>query len=133
MRHWITAVLLVLAVRAAAAQTTFSTLYSFQGGDDGSSPAALVIGLDGAVYGVTASGGPYPCGEFAHCGTVFSLKQSGAGTWVETRLHDFDVDSGDGYEPASVIAGASGELYGNEGEHANPILLFHAERPSYTI
>ncbi|MGA2594051.1 MAG: hypothetical protein ABSH32_29460 [Bryobacteraceae bacterium] len=47
---------------------TYTALYNFQGGNDGSSPAGLVLSDKGQIYGTTGSGG-----GAADAGTVFEL------------------------------------------------------------
>jgi uncharacterized repeat protein (TIGR03803 family) len=79
-----------------------TTLYSFTGGDDGSTPyAPLVLANDGKLYGTT-SGGIYGAG------TVFSITSDG----TSTTLYHFGSGT-DGVNPYSgVIIGNDGNLYG---------------------
>ena len=78
-------------------------LHSFTGGDDGGWPtAALVLNVDGNLYG-TASG----AGQFG-AGTLFKISK--AGTF--SLLHSF-TGGKDGARPmAGMIADATGALYG---------------------
>ena len=47
------------------------------------------------------------------CGTVFGLKLTARGTWVEKILHDFSNNGEDGTAPeASLVLGLAGNLYG---------------------
>jgi mannan endo-1,4-beta-mannosidase len=86
-----------------AADGTFTTLYSFTGGNDGYSPdAALVQGNDGNFYGVTSYGGANLNG------TIFRITTSG----VLTTLHAFAGGS-DGATPYGGLRQlADGNLYG---------------------
>jgi hypothetical protein len=97
---------------SASAEWKEKVLYSFQGGNDGATPAGgVVFDSAGNLYGVTTDGGtscPSP-----GCGTVFQLAPPAkkGGTWTETLLHVFDGN--DGSRPAgSVIIDAKGNLYG---------------------
>jgi uncharacterized repeat protein (TIGR03803 family) len=74
---------------------TESVLYSFTGGNDGQDPVDLDLDSNGALYGVTYSGGQY--GE----GAAFVLTQSG-GTWTESVIHNFGVNGGDGENPIGL-------------------------------
>jgi uncharacterized repeat protein (TIGR03803 family) len=79
-----------------------TVLYSFQGGNDGSTPVPGMVLENGMLYGVTSAGGA------ANDGTVFSFDTT-AGT--ETVLHAFSGT--DGQTPAyAPILGADGALYG---------------------
>ena len=93
-----------------------STLYAFQGGNDGLGPEARVLfGPDGGLYGTTTSGG------FQGYGTVFELRppvtacKSVVCPWMETVLYRF-AGGTDGGEPSGdVIFDQSGNLYGTTG------------------
>jgi hypothetical protein len=71
-------VLCVGAIPPAQAQT-FTLLYTFTGGADGSGPSGLIQDAAGNLYGITSAGGvlggicPYPEG----CGVVFKVDTSG--------------------------------------------------------
>jgi uncharacterized repeat protein (TIGR03803 family) len=91
-----------------------STLYAFQGGNDGLGPEARVIfGPDGGLYGTTTSGG------FQGYGTVFELRppvtacKSVICPWTETVLYRFQGGS-DGIDPAygDLTFDPTGNLYG---------------------
>jgi len=84
-----------------------TTLYNFQGGNDGGLPEGPIFGdPSGKIYGTTYSGGQ------ADGGTVFRLSRSADGSWTKTTLHDF-VAQGDGRTPnGGVIKGKGGALYG---------------------
>jgi uncharacterized repeat protein (TIGR03803 family) len=80
-----------------------TTLYSFQGGNDGASPSAgLMIGADGNGYGTTAYGGS------TNNGTVYKITATGQ----ETVLYSFHGGD-DGAGPLDgLIQDESGNLYG---------------------
>ncbi len=83
-----------------------NVLYSFQGGDDGASPAAGVIfGHSGELYGSTFYGG------YIEGGTVFVLAPSGGG-WTETVLSSLAYYPYGGGPLASLTLDAAGNLYG---------------------
>jgi uncharacterized repeat protein (TIGR03803 family) len=82
---------------------TFTTLYSFTGGDDGSVPVAdLIQASDGNFYGTTGFGGTQGSG------TVFSVTPAGA----LTTLHSFDfhVDGESTIAPLTQVP--DGSFYG---------------------
>lgn len=99
----------------------FTTLYSFRGGNDGTSPyGPVVIGPDGTLYGTTYQGGGSGCGG-AGCGTVFNLKPpansvtpSVFGGWTETVLYSFQGGASDGAYPAlaNLTFDSAGNIYG---------------------
>jgi len=100
-RLWTTA--LLLPVSSVQAGVTFTSLYPFTGGDDGSSPqAALVEGSDGYFYGTAFNGGANSSG------TIFKISTSGA----LTTLYSFTGGS-DGSNPqAGLTQGSDGLFYG---------------------
>jgi uncharacterized repeat protein (TIGR03803 family) len=87
---------------------TFTTLYTFQGGTDGSMPEAGVI-ADGAgnFYGTTAGGGDTKsCG--GGCGTVFTVTSAGTESVTYAFHRGLDGD----YPMASLAMDNFGNLYG---------------------
>ena len=81
---------------------TFSSLYSFTGGSDGSNcHAGLLLASDGNFYGVTESGGTYGVG------TAFRMSPRGS---LQT-LAQFDGYQG-AHPEGTLIQGADGRLYG---------------------
>jgi uncharacterized repeat protein (TIGR03803 family) len=90
-----------------------TTLWTFQDGPDGASPAAsLIADKSGNLYGTTVLGGDLNCnlspGNPPGCGVVFKLSPSGD----ETVLHTF-TDSTDGAWPSdALVMDATGNLYG---------------------
>jgi len=89
----------------AAAQVSFSTLYSFSGsGSDGGSPrSTLVFDQAGNLYGTSS--------QFSAGGYIFELSPpaGGSGAWTETTLYGTNSLL---YPPASLIIDSSGDLYG---------------------
>jgi uncharacterized repeat protein (TIGR03803 family) len=90
---------------------TETTLYQFQGGNDGAhSQSTLILDSSGNLYGTTLDGGSVG----VCCGTAFELSPptTPGGTWTETVLHDFGSGN-DGQEPeAGLHLGPQGELFG---------------------
>jgi uncharacterized repeat protein (TIGR03803 family) len=90
-----------------------TVLYSFPGGESGSSPAAgLVMDAAGNLYGTTQGGGNAggSCG-LGGCGTVFELSPAGDGAWQYKFLHAFQYTDGvDSTTP--LILDTAGNLYG---------------------
>jgi uncharacterized repeat protein (TIGR03803 family) len=87
---------------------TETVLYSFAGGNDGSTPTAgLIVDQNGNLYGTTSQGGGKKSCT-GGCGTVFELSPGG----TETVLYRFGGQA-DGWAPmGSLVADSSGNLYG---------------------
>jgi len=101
-----------LLQKKVAAASTFTTIWSFTGGNgDGEYPypyGHLVFDSNGAAYGTAAAGGP--SGD----GTVFQLvpPSVSGGPWTESVLYSF-TGGNDGRQPStSVVFGSDGALYG---------------------
>ncbi len=77
---------------------TLTSLYSFTGGNDGSSPGGLVEGSDGNFYGTTEGG----------YGTVFKISTNG----TLTSLHSFTDENDGGFPEAALVQGSDGCFYG---------------------
>jgi uncharacterized repeat protein (TIGR03803 family) len=98
---------------------TFSTIYSFRGGDDGAGPVArVIIGPSGFLYGTTSAGGGGSCrGSYSGCGTVFSLSPSVGTflsrhpTWNESVLYRFHGLDG-AYPQGDLTFAPNGNIYG---------------------
>lgn len=111
-----------------------SPLYAFQGYADGLFPSGRVIfGPDGALYGVTQSGGEATCNAgFGTCGIVFrmtppaSVCKSIICPWQKSTI--FSFNGPDGAEPMSeVVFDHAGNLYGTTyggGGHGNDICFY---------
>jgi uncharacterized repeat protein (TIGR03803 family) len=91
-----------------ATDGTMTTIYSFQGGADGSAPlGGLLIDSAGNLFGTTRLGGTGTfCG--GGCGTVFKLAPNG----TKTILYNFTGQSDGATPTGSLIADAQGNLYG---------------------
>jgi uncharacterized repeat protein (TIGR03803 family) len=101
--------LLLIATRAAHAQTE-TVLYNFTGGSDGGGPQSR-LALDGAgnFYGTTAQGGLFAGG------TAYQLSPNGVGGYNETVIYNFcsAASCADGAYPFSeLIIDSAGNLYG---------------------
>lgn len=103
----------VFKLSRAGSGWLLTTLYQFQGGDDGGLPQARVVfGPDGSLYGTTSSGG-------TGSGTVFNLKppttncRSSSCPWTETVLYRFTGGS-DGGQPGygDLTFDGAGNIYG---------------------
>jgi uncharacterized repeat protein (TIGR03803 family) len=81
----------------------FSTLHTF-GGSDGTSPQALLQGIDGNLYGTTAGGGP------SGNGTVFKLAPDATGGFFFTTLHAFSGSDG-ALLRGALFQGSDSNLY----------------------
>jgi uncharacterized repeat protein (TIGR03803 family) len=88
-------------------------LHSFRSGKDGANPGSqVIVDAAGNLYGTTPFGGtPGKC-QTVGCGIVYELTNSGSG-WVETVLHTFGENPGDGISPyANLVFDSAGNLYG---------------------
>ena len=108
--------LLVLTVPVSA-EWHEKVLYSFQGGNDGQTPAGgVVFDKAGNLYGATVDGGADNCSPMAACGTVFQLQPPAkkGDAWTETVLYVFKGKaSNDGENPdGGLVMDAAGNLYG---------------------
>lgn len=86
-------------------------LYTFRGGNDGTSPRSnIVMDSSGNLFGTTTYGGGGS--SSTGYGTVFELSPNGAG-WKETILHAFQSNGIDGTVPVvGLTRDASGNLFG---------------------
>lgn len=85
---------------------TLSTIYSFAGEPDGSTPyGPLIRDAEGNLYGTTGHGGA------DNAGTVFKIDNQG----VETILHSFNGASNGGGPFAGLARDHEGNLYGTTG------------------
>jgi uncharacterized repeat protein (TIGR03803 family) len=81
--------------------SSYSVLYSFQGGADGAYPFAGLTESNGTLYGTTQQGGA------KNAGTVFAITTSGS----ESVLHSFGSGK-DGSKPLAGLTVLNGQLYG---------------------
>jgi uncharacterized repeat protein (TIGR03803 family) len=96
----------VMTAIASLAQT-FTTLHSFgRYRANGTSPNALLQGIDGNFYGTTGAGGSGSNCEFG-CGTVFKITDAGKLTIV----HSFDYTDGQG-PLGPLVQGTNENFYG---------------------
>jgi len=94
----------------AGAAWTYTTLYAFQGGNDGIGPMGYILfDSTGRLYSTTRAGG----GGAGHAGIAFRLSPPtiiGA-PWTETVLHRF-IAPADAGPNAGLTWGKWGDLYG---------------------
>jgi len=83
---------------------TYSVIYSFAGGANGTGGDSLVLDKAGNLYG---TGG---AGDQKYDGIVFKLTPDN-GTWTESVLHTFGTP-GDVIHPIAVTLDSAGNLYG---------------------
>jgi uncharacterized repeat protein (TIGR03803 family) len=89
---------------------TESVIHAFQGGNDGASPYAALIGdAHGALYGTTADGG-----SVQNWGSVFELTPAGS-IYQETILYNFPYPGGS-HPLGGLIRDSQGALYGTTTE-----------------
>ena len=97
-----------------------TTLYRFQGGLDGATPAARVVfGPDGALYGTTQQDVTGGGCNLLPCGTVFSLRppatvcRAVSCPWSETVLYHFTGGADGGFPGyGDLIFDNAGNIYG---------------------
>jgi uncharacterized repeat protein (TIGR03803 family) len=107
----------VLPVRAASAQT-LTTLYSFAGGTDGSSPYPGLFNGSGTFFGTTMFGGSAACP--VGCGIVYGVMPEG----TEYILHSF-TGGADGEYPGANLVSLRGSLFGTTANGGDP----HCNKP----
>lgn len=93
---------------------TFSSLYSFQGNADGSTPQARVVfGPDGLLYGTTVQGGNSAYGTVYKLQPRPTISASISCEWKKTTLYSFG-NYPDAEAPAAgdVVFDSAGNLYG---------------------
>jgi uncharacterized repeat protein (TIGR03803 family) len=86
---------------------TETILHAFNLSDGFAPSSSLVLGLNGALYGVSGYGGA------SNLGALFELTPpaSPGGSWTETILHSF-MGQTDGSYPNGLTLGPDGTLYG---------------------
>jgi len=90
-----------------------NTLYTFTGGNDGSTPVTVIIGPDGALYGSTGGGGQSGLGVIFRLQPPPTFCATVSCPWTETVLYNFMPGGIDAAYPAGQLAfDASGALYG---------------------
>jgi len=99
----------VFSITTSGAETV---LHRFTGvPNDGSTPVAELLNVNGTLYGTTFNGGSSTCFTTTHspegCGTVFAITPSGA----ETVLYSFNGYPDDGSGPGNLV-NLHGTLYG---------------------
>lgn len=72
-----------------SATRSFRTLHSFDGNNGARPTGELRVGLDGRLYGTTATGGTGSGGTLTNLGTMFVVERAGD-AYTFTRLHSFD-------------------------------------------
>ena len=107
----------ILTTSRVQAQT-YSVLYNFTGGADGSQPVGtLVMDSQGNLYGATKAGGNLNCSvNNLGCGVIFKFTAKGR----LIVLHAFNGDT-DGAEPeAGVFRNSRGEIFGTTSRGGDP-------------
>ena len=94
----------VFKLARAGTTWTYSVIYSFAGGPNGTGGGALVLDNAGNLYG------PGGGGDQRYDGIVFRLTLHN-GSWTEGVLHTFGA-AGDGIHPIAVTLDSAGNLYG---------------------
>jgi uncharacterized repeat protein (TIGR03803 family) len=92
---------------------TSTTLYSFTGAADGSTPeAGVVLDASGNLFGTTYTGGSKNLSK-NHGGTIFELSRESNGQWKKNVRYNFAGAPFDGELPAaSMIMDKAGNFYG---------------------
>jgi len=106
---------------------SYKALYQFADGNEGANPTdgayaegPLVLGNDGAYYGMTEFGGSWnfcpvleDFSEGTGCGTIYRLSPPAAGgtTWTEKAIYRF-TGGDDGAYPITGLIVKDGALYG---------------------
>jgi uncharacterized repeat protein (TIGR03803 family) len=84
---------------------TYTVLHNFKYVEGSYPVGGLILDASGKLYGVTQDGGAYGYG------TVFQLRKSSGGAWIEKVLHSFN--KADGWNPSkALVMDAVGNLFG---------------------
>lgn len=87
---------------------TETVLYSFKGGNDGSSPiSTLVSDKAGNLYGTTSDGG-----TSCACGVIFKLAPNANGSWTESVPYRFPGAPAAGFAYNGMVVDSAGNFYG---------------------
>jgi uncharacterized repeat protein (TIGR03803 family) len=107
--------------------STFTTLYSFTSGNDGSTPLGSLTILGSTLYGLTRSGG-----GSGNAGTIFSSNLDGSNF---TILHSFTNGSDGGFPDGSSLLLSGTTLYGMtyEGGTNNTGTIFSFDTTTSTL
>jgi len=96
--------------QSLSAQTGFTQIYAFGAAPDADIPGGLLRGPDGALYGLSASGGA------TGYGAVYRLQPpaSPGAPWTESVLYSFTGPTGNGQlgDFTTAVFGPNGALYG---------------------
>ena len=88
---------------------TESVLYSFKGGEDGSSPISnLVSDAAGNLYGTTSEGGASACG----CGVIFKMAPGAGGQWTESVVYRFQGSPDAAFPYNGLVSAGGGVFFG---------------------
>ena len=110
----------------AVSLLTFSSATGFGPG------AGIITDRHGNLFGTTIIGGTGPCSGGAGCGTVYELSppSSKGGSWIFSKLHDFQ-GPGDGESPfAPLTKDRAGALYGYA--YGSPGTIFQVAPPKHS-
>ena len=88
---------------------TYTIIYTFKGGSDGSAPKAQLVDVNGTLFGTTSSGGT------TFDGTVYSITTGGA----EKVLYTFGSKANDGETPLGGLIDVNGALFGATNQSTN--------------
>jgi uncharacterized repeat protein (TIGR03803 family) len=102
---------------------TETLIHVFAGAPDGSYPAsAVVLDVDGNVYGTTEYGGTETCagGSFRGCGSVYKLAPNSGGGWTESLVYSFHRFQGTAQSPlGGFLLTADGLILGTSSVGGN--------------
>jgi len=95
-----------------------TSLYSFLGGSNGSSPDGVIIGPEGVLYGA-ATGGIQTCGYdgSSYCGVIYEARPGPTAcatalcSWNETTIYQFTGNT-DAWAGSVTAFDSAGNLYG---------------------
>jgi uncharacterized repeat protein (TIGR03803 family) len=91
-----------------------TTIYEFQGAQDGANPVARVVfGPDGTLYGTTPSGGNHQLGTVFNLRPPASICRTTQCPWTESVLYNFTGGAdGSGPQYGDLVFDAAGNIYG---------------------
>jgi uncharacterized repeat protein (TIGR03803 family) len=109
----------------------FTVLHDFDAPNGSTPTAALIVGSDSRLYGVTAGGGTNSSGATTTFGTIYSIARDGTGF---TKLYSFDGKDGSGpYGPLLQLDATTFVGIAAAGGKCNQGTLFRLSTTGATI
>lgn len=93
--------------KVSADETTLTLVRAFTAATDGATPVAMILGSDGFLYGINATGGANSAG------TLYRVRTDGTGFEVLRHFVNSTDALPNAANPPGLVEGADGYIYGN--------------------